>query len=198
MGIFIILIIVAIIVLLLFAPVTFEYAVSYDGNFKNKFLIKFFVFKNELSKKTIKEDKKLKKEKKKKKISEIIEDMKYYKKLYNVFKSDISLILKYAKEHAIKIKKLSVDIAFAGKDAMQTGIFTGVVNATSYNMVAVVQRTVGIEDWSVNIEPDFHRDAFVSAKIHCILNTKFAHIIVVLIRVLKIYLKHKSMRKNIK
>ncbi len=198
MQILMILIIVAIIVLLLFAPITIEYAVSYDGNFKNKFLIKFFLFKNELSKKTIKEDKKPKKEKKKKKISEIIEDMKYYKKLFYIVKSDISMILKYAKDHAIKIKKVSVDIAFAGKDAMQTGIFTGIVNATAYNMVAVVERTVGIGEWSVNIEPDFHKDAFVDAKIHCILNTKFAHIIVVLIRVLKIYLKHKTMRKNIK
>lgn len=198
MGILIILIIVAIILLLLFVPITFEYAVSYDGNFKNRFLIKFFPLKKELSKKTVKEKKKQKKEKKKKKISEIIEDMKYYKKLYNVFKSDISMILKYAKDNAIKIKKVSIDIAFAGKDAMQTGIFTGVVNATCYNMVAVIDRTVGIEDWSVNVEPDFHKNAFVDAKIHCILNTKFAHIIVVLIRVLKIYLKHKSMRKNIK
>ncbi len=190
MGILIILIVVAIIVLLLFLPITIEYAVSYDGNFKSKFLIRFFGFKNELSNK--KEEKKPKKEKEKKKISQIIEDMKYYKKLFKTFKSDISMILKYAKDKGIKIKKASIDIAFAGKDAMQTGIFTGIVNATSYNMVSVVQRTVGIEDWSVNVEPDFHKDAFVDAKIHCILNTKFAHIIVVLIRFLKIYLKHKT------
>ena len=196
MGILIILIVIAIIVLLLFMPITIEYAVSYDGNFKNKFLIRFFWFKNELSNK--KERKKTQKQKKKKKISEIIEDMKYYKKLFKTFKSDISMILKYAKEKGIKIKKASIDIAFAGKDAMQTGIFTGIVNATSYNMVSVVDRTVGIEDWSVNVEPDFHKEAFVDAKIHCILNTKFAHIIVVLIRFLKMYLKHKNMRKNIK
>lgn len=198
MKILIILIIVAIITILAFMPITFEYNLCYDGNFKQKFIIRFIFYKNDLSKKTVKENKTTKKEKKKKKISEIIEDVKYYKKLFNFFKPDISMILKYAKENAIRIKKANIDIAFAGKDAMQTGIYTGIVNGTVYNALAVVNNSVGIGEWSVNIEPDFHNNAFIDAKIHCILNTKFAHIIVVLIKFLKIYLKYKLMRKNIK
>ena len=196
MGYLIILIVLALIALLLFVPITFEYTLFYDGNFKSKFLIRFLFYKNDLSKKTVKEKKKPKKEKKK--ISEIIEDVKYYKKLYGVVKSDIANILKFAKEKAIKIKRVGIDISFAGKDAMQTGIYTGVLNGAVYNAVSVVQNSVGMEEWSVNIEPDFHKDAFVDTKIHCILNTKIAHIIVVLIKFLRIYKKHKLMRKNIK
>ncbi len=196
MGYLIILVILALFALLCFMPITFEYTLFYDGNLKNRFSIRFLFYKNNLSKKAIKKEEKSKKEKKK--ISEIIEDVKYYKKFYGVVKSDIANILKFAKEKAIKIKRVGIDISFAGKDAMQTGIYTGILNGVVYNAVSVVENSVGIEDWSVNVVPDFHNNAFVDAKIHCILNTKFAHIIVVLIKFLKIYKKHKLMRKNIK
>ncbi len=198
MKILIILIILAIIMLLAFMPITFEYALYYDGNFKKKFLIRFLFYKNDFSKARNKQNKSTKKTKEKKSITQIVEDWKYYKKLFKTFKADISDILKYAKRKAIKIRFVKIDIAFAGKDAMQTGIYTGIVNGTVYNALAVVDNSVGIGEWSVNIEPDFHKNAFVEAKIHCILNTKFAHIIVVLIKFLKIYLRHKLMRKNIK
>ena len=122
--------------------------------------------------------------------------MKYYKRLFKYFKKDISLILKYAKEKTVKIKNVSFDVDFAGKDAMQTGIYTGVVNGGVYNMLALLERTVGVEDWSVNVTPDFHSDAFVKAKIHCILNTKPAHIIVILIKILVIYLKYRKNREK--
>ena len=97
----------------------------------------------------------------------------------------------------VKIKKVSIDVDFAGKDAMQTGIYTGVVNGGVYNTISVLERTIGIEAWSVNVTPDFHSDAFINAKIHCILNTKPAHIIVILIKILVIYLKYRKNREKI-
>ncbi len=197
-GVLIILVIFAIVVALLFVPVTLEYVFFYDGNMKSKFLIKFLFYKNDFSKKRKqKPSKKEKKPNEKKSISQIIEDVKYYKRLFNYFKRDISLILKYAKDKTVKIKKVSIDTAFAGKDPMQTGIYTGVVNATAYNMVAVVNNSVGIDEWSVNVAPDFNSSAFVDAKIHCILNTKLVHIIVILIKFLAIFLKYRIKKKEI-
>ena len=127
----------------------------------------------------------------------MIEDLKYYKRVFEYFKSDISKILICAKEKAVKIKNFDVNIAFAGSDAMNTGIYTGVLNAIVYNLLAVVNNSVGIEEISVDIKPDFNMPAYAKAKISCILNTKLAHIIVILIKVLKIYIKYKIKGKEI-
>ena len=196
-SILIILVILSIIAVLLFVPVTLEYAFYYDGNMKSSFIIRFLIFKKDFREKGKQKPKKEKKPKEKKSISNIIEDVKYYKRLFAYFKRDIFLILKYAKEKTIKIKNLSFDISFAGKDAMQTGIYTGIVNGTVYNAVSVVDNYVGVEEWSVNVQPDFHKDAFIDAKIHCILNTKLAHISVILIKFLLIYIKYRRKRNEI-
>ena len=194
----IVLIILLILAVLLFVPVTVEYSFSYDGNMKSSFILRFLFYKNDFSKKKNKKPvKREKKPKEKKKVSQIIEDVKYYKKLFVYFKKDIFLILKYAKDRMVKIKNLSFDIKFAGKDPMQTGIYNGVVNGAVYNAVAVVENTVGIDKWSVNVEPDFNKPAFVDGKFHCILNTKFAHIIVILIKLSILFFKYKINKKRI-
>lgn len=196
-SILIILVILAILSVLFFIPITVEYALSYDGNIKSSFVLRFLFFQKKLTDKLNKRKNKEKKPKEKKSISQIIEDVKYYKRLFKYFKKDISLILGYAKEKTVRIKNISFDVGFAGKDAMQTGIYTGVVNGGVYNTLAILENSVGVEDWSVNVEPDFHANAFVNAKIHCILNTKPAHIIVILIKILVIYLKYRRNREKI-
>ena len=196
-GILIILVMLAILLVLFFVPISVEYALSYDGNIKSSFVLRFLFYKKQLTDKSKNKKTKEKKPKEKKSISQIIEDVKYYKRLFKYFKKDISLILKYAKEKTVKFKKVSFDVGFAGKDAMQTGIYTGIVNGGVYNMLALLDNTVGVEDWSVNVTPDFYSDAFINAKIHCILNTKLAHIIVILIKILGIYLKYRKNREKI-
>ena len=196
-SILVILVILTILAVLFYMPITLEYALFYDGNIKSSFVLRFLFYKKQLTDKSKNKKKKEKKPKKKKSISQIIEDVKYYKRLFKYFKRDISLILKYAKEKTVKIKKVSFDVGFAGKDAMQTGIYTGVVNGGVYNLLGILERTVGVEDWSVNVTPDFHSNAFINTKIHCILNTKLAHIIVILIKILAIYLKYRKNREKI-
>lgn len=197
-GVLIMLVILAIITVLLFVPITFEYAFSYDGNMKSSFILRFLFYRNDFSKKRKqKPQKKEKKPKEKKKISQIIEEVKYYKRLFVYFKRDLFLILEYAKRKMVKISKLSFDISFAGKDPMRTGIYTGIVNGAAYNTVSVIENSVGVENWSVNVAPDFNSSAFVDAKFHCILNTKLVHIIVILIKFLVIYLKYRAKKKEI-
>ena len=196
----IILVVLAIIAVLLFVPITLEYTFSYDGNMKSSFLLRFLFFKNELYEKRKQEPQEKEKEKKpkeKKKISQIIEEVKYYKRLFTYFKKDLSYILRYAKDNMVKIKSMNFDISFAGKDPMQTGIYTGIVNGAVYNGLSVIDNFVGVEKWSVNVTPDFNSSAFVDAKFHCILNTKLVHIIVILIKFLKIYLKYRAKKKEI-
>ena len=166
---------------------------------KSSFVLRYLFYQKSFSKKKIKSKtvKKEKKPKPKKSISQIIDEVKYYKRVIVYFKRDIFLILKYVKDKTIKIKNLSFDIKFAGKDPMQTGIYTGVVNGAVYNAVAIVDNTAGVDEWSVNVSPDFYAPAFINAKVHCILNTKLVHIIVILIKLLAMFIKYKMKKKEI-
>lgn len=202
-GIVIILAALAVIAVFLFIPISLECDFFYDGNFQKKIILKFLLYKNNLSekkqneKKEKKERKKEDKPREKKSIRQIAEEVKYFKRLFKYFKKDIADIFAYAKNKAVKLKSLSVDTAFAGKDPMQTGIYTGVVNGAVYNAVSFIENTVGMGEWSVNIEPNFNSPAFIKAKVHCILNAKPAHIIVILTKIVSIFIKYKKNKKKI-
>ncbi len=200
-GIVIILAVVLVLAVCLFMPVSLECYFSYNGNFQKKFVLRFLIFKNDLSKeKTQKEKPQTKKEKKpreKKSIRQIAEEVKYFKRLFKYFKKDIVNIFAYAKDKTVKLKSLSVDAFFAGNDPMQTGIYTGVVNGAVYNAVSFIENTVGVGEWSVNVEPNFNAPAFINAKLDCILNAKPAHIIVILTKIAAMFIKYKKNKKKI-
>lgn len=200
-GIVIILAVVLILAVFLFMPVSLECFFSYDGNFQKKFVLKFLFFKNDLSKekkqKVKPQIKKEKKPRKKKTVHQTVEEVKYFKRLFKYFKKDIVNIFAYAKDKTVKLKSLSIDISIAGKDPMQTGIYTGVVNGAVYNAVSFIENTIGVGEWSVNVEPNFNAPASVNAKLDCILKAKPAHIIVILTKIAAMLIKYKKNKKKI-
>lgn len=191
MGIIIALIIVFIIALILFAPVTCEYTFSLiDGKKINSFRVGFLLIKKDIKKKE------KTKENKKEKSSDfdIFNKIKEYKEEYDILKEDIKKILIILKDKAIKIKKVSTNIHFSAGDAMKTGICTGILNGILYNLMAVLYNGIGIDDWNVFIKPEFDENQYIDIKIDCIVKIKLVHIIFILIKSFGVYRKHKNFK----
>ena len=116
------------------------------------------------------------------------------KRIYAECKEDISDILKYAAQNAITFKQLNTDIKFDFESPMNTGIATGVVNGVVYNVLAFLDNSVGVKKHSVNIQPLFYNSNYMSAHIYGIVRLKNVHIMVILIKSIRLYFKIRKVR----
>ena len=114
-----------------------------------------------------------------------------YIKLFNMIKEDAVQILKYASEKAVVFENVDVTIDFGFEDAMQTGIFTGLLNGFVYSVLGIIHHTSTLENMNVNIQPIFDKECF-NSRIKCILRLKNVHIIIIVINVLKLIRKIKK------
>jgi len=201
----IIAVVLVVIAILLTAPSLLEFSFKWDEN-ERKFSLKlrYLFFKKILFPSSKKKKTKPKKEKKQKKEIEkkkyTLSDVKSYVKklryLYSEIKDDIIKLLKYAKSHAVTIKKLETDIKFDTENPMNTGILTGSSNGMIYNIYSLLDRQVGIDDMSVSIVPLFENRNYFDIRLSGIIKIRNAHIIVIIIRVIPILLKLRKALKN--
>lgn len=71
---------------------------------------------------------------------------------------------------------------------MSTGIATGTLYGTIYNVISFLNNAFGVEECDVKVNPDFEKKHIdISSK--CILKIRNVHIIIVFFKVLKIYFK---------
>lgn len=187
-------IIVAVLVLiavLLMIPAVLEIEVSADGrNVKSDLVFKYLFIKIKLSKKS---KKKTSKSAPKKKKSFSFDEAKNIffqcRKIYNEYKTDFAMILRYSGKHAVTIKKLDIDVKFDFENPMETGVATGAANAAVYNILAVIDNVVGIRDSNINIQPLFYNSQYFKGKVYSIVVLKNVHIMVILIKSLRVYFK---------
>ncbi len=115
-----------------------------------------------------------------------------------IFKSvenDIIDVLSFASGRALKIKEVSFLLNFGTGDAMQTGILTGGAYGVIYNLIALLDNNFTLKKYSVEINPDFEKRFYgVGAK--CILEVRNVHIMIMIFKVLKMYLKINKINKG--
>lgn len=114
-----------------------------------------------------------------------------YIKLFDMIKEDVVHFLKYASEKAVVFENIEVTIDFGFEDAMQTGIFTGLLNGFVYSVLGIIHHNSKLENMNVNIQPFFDKECF-NSHIKCILRLKNVHIIIIAINVLKLIRKIKK------
>lgn len=116
--------------------------------------------------------------------------------LFKEVKSDVSGILLYAKKHLVKIDLIGLDIVFDRDDPMDTGIMTGALNGGIYNILALLDNSIGVLEKNIKITPLFQNKDYISADTRCIVRIKNVHIIVILIKLIPVLIKIKRSVKN--
>ena len=192
-ALIIILAILALIIALLFVPTYFSFEFIKDGkNKKFDVLVSYLFFKIKLNRPRKEKGEKNKKEKKPK--NETKEETSIVKKAYKgirIFKEiedEVVEILLYASNHAVTIKDFNFSMNFGLDDAMYTGITTGAIYGVIYNVISVLNNHIGVEKCNVLVNPDFE-NRLLDIRAKCILKVKNVHIMIMIFKVLKMYLK---------
>lgn len=184
-----------VIALILCARITFD--IKFEKNELNKeaqVWIKYSFFKKRIY------PVKVRRNKKEEKIEEsaksdggqgYIDNIKRAAKAFDLLKDDAAELLRFCTEKMIKIKEVEFDYKFGLDDPMYTGIANGLVYGTVYNVLGLVHNNARIEECRINISPDFERVCH-NISFHCILQLKNVHIIVMIVKVVRMYSKFKK------
>lgn len=183
---------------LMFSFVWNEYERKTELKFKYLFLKIILIPKEEKRDKKKKKEKKENnnnKEKKKYTFDDVKEKCKNIKDIYFEIKDDAANILAYAGKHAVSVKNIDINVRFDFDDPMKTGIYTGVINGSVYNVIGLIDRAVSVEKMRVNIIPLFNNGNFFDISVNGIVKIKNVHIMFILIKTLKIMFKLKKLKK---
>lgn len=199
---YIIIAILVIILLLLFIPSKVRYSFEMDKNYRHQSLVFSYLFikiplipRKDVNKKK-KKSKKVEEEKKEKfSVQKKIDEIKGIVALLKSVKDDVFVILEYAKQHAVTVKSIDFDMEFDTEDPMRTGILTGTINGGVYNVLAILDNTVGINDWNIDIRPLFQNQELLKINFCGIVKIKNVHIIIIVSKILKLYLKIRKIKK---
>lgn len=168
-------IILAILVLLLIAPL--KVLIQYeDGDFKlNVYFygIKVFSLK-EKEKETSDEP-----EKKAEKFKDDTNKLAFkLSDIIDLYKTSVRLLKKYVSIVSVKLK-----IKVGTGDAATTAISTGALWAVVYNLLGIVGRIMYIDKHKVEITPDYSKASF-NAEGECIIKSRVVYIIIIAITIL--------------
>jgi len=174
---------IIVIAILAFLPVRL-YASYGDGK---ELYVKIAWFKINLNKeKSEKKENTEKKEEKKhpkKKLS-------YYRSLIKTVKTDVYDILEYMRKYAVRADDFKLYIKFGWHDRAEVGIAYGMANAFVYTVMGVLHNILTVKDWNIEIIPEYEKEIF-DLKVHGILKTRLVHIMVIVIKAVKILIKVK-------
>lgn len=194
-GLYIALIIIAVIGLIAVIPIRVKasFAVK-DEN--NSVILKYGFLKFKLY--PASEKPKHEKSKKKKEKAESFEDKKDKPKI-NIsikavweiredIKKEVSKLLYHVVNHTITLNELNISSRIGLDDAMHTAIVSGWINAGVYNVIGILDRFARLKKWHASIEPDFENQT-VKIGIRCVISANIAKIVMLLIKVMRSYLK---------
>lgn len=194
-GLYIALIIIALLGLLLVLPVTAVIAFSASGD-ENEITVRYLFFKLKIfpagEKKKKDEKESGEKEEKPKKDKKGVVSQVWISR--SELKWGITKLLGYIVKHAIIVKELNISARFGFDNPMNTGLAAGAANGLVYNIIGLLDRHARLKKWSVNLEPDFDK-ACMEAGVYCRLNTRIAHIFPLAVIFLRAYIKVKNKMK---
>ena len=177
-------IILAILILILFAPL--KLVLSFKNTDISAKLslagIPVYVKKSDSAKKENKSSKKNVDETIEDKVKSIEKDaLSFGEKielLVTVFKTTAKLAGRY-----VTIKDLKLAISVGTGDAASTAVGTGILWAAVYNLIGIVGRIIPIDSHSVEISPDYGEENYQADGV-CIFKSRVAYIIIILITIL--------------
>lgn len=200
MGYLILFLIAAVLLVLLFAPLDAE--LFYHKNLYNQeehFNLRYFGIKIPIpkgEKKKQKEKKEEAEEQEKTADESVFARVKAFRSAYWLLREDLSAILHFLSKKAVRIREFSFSLDFGLEDPALTGILSGIVYGVYYNLLALIDQNLRLEKTETRISPDFQTRCF-DLRFRCILRIKPAHIIIVLLKCFKIYLKYRKKRKEV-
>lgn len=103
-------------------------------------------------------------------------------------KREVSKILYHIIHSTITLNELSVSSRIGLDDAMYTALVSGWLNAGVYSVIGLLDRFARLKKWNASIEPDFENQT-VKIGIYCVISANIAKIITLLIKVMRSYLK---------
>lgn len=189
-GLYIILIVLAVIGLIIFIPIKAVISFSADDE-ENEIIIRYMLLKFKIYPGKQKKDApKTDSGNKPEKNRDIMEYLGIAWKLRQEIKNGISRLLYYIIRRAISINELNISARFGFNDAMKTALAAGWINAAVYNVIGLLDRFAKLGKWNASMKPDFETPC-VKAGIYCVVSTNIAHAIVLGIILIKIYLSIK-------
>lgn len=124
--------------------------------------------------------------------------IRYYKRIYKLVKKDVKKLISYFLKKAIVFENINFKTYFGYSNAATTGIMTGVQNAFAYSVMAFFHNNFHVKDFSISVNPDFNNERFC-VNFSCILKIKTVHIIIVIIkgiRILRIIKKEENKERK--
>lgn len=193
-GLYIALIVLALIGLILLLPITavISFALNSDDN---EITVKYLFFKLKLypyEGKTEKEERESDEEKSEKNAKDYVGAVRLS---WSEIRWGISKLLGYILKNAIIVKELNISARFGLGNPMNTGLACGAVNAFVYNIIGLLDRHARLKKWNVSLEPDFD-EACLEAGVYCRLRTRIAHIFPLGAIFLRAFLKVKKKIKK--
>jgi len=203
-ALYIILIILAVIMLIMFIPVDCVIDISYnDDENRGNIIVKYAFVKIKIlpsePKEENDEEPTEEAEEKRKKERDIKATINLVKTVYTELKDEIFGLIGHFFKRTIRIKELNISAKFGTGDPMYTGIVTGTVNATVYNAVSLIDRKMKLDKWNVSLDSDFD-NACLGAGLYCKIRTRIAYVLklglmaaIILLKILRI---NRRIKKN--
>lgn len=199
-------VIIAVIALCLHIPLLFEFIYG-AGKYENETSVYLHIWKIKIAlypkkKKSKKKKKKKQEEKKEKekdensgKLSGFRDKINKVHDGYNLLKDDIFKLLDYLVRKGAIFRKINLFAEFGFEDATSTGIGYGIINGIVYNVLGVLHRLFTINDWKIDLIPDFNNQK-TDIRFECILKTHSAHIIKMIGSIIKMYFKYSNRKEE--
>lgn len=193
-GLYIAMIIIAVIGLIILIPVTAVISFALNGS-ENEIIIRYLFFKLKLYPAEEKKKKSKKTDPEEKEPDGKKKDIKGYIRTVRVSWDEImqgvSKLLQYVVKRAITVSELNISAEFGLENPMNTGLAAGAANAAVYNVIGLLDRHAKLKKWSVDLRPDFDEPR-MEAGVYCRLRTRIAHIFPLLAILLTTFIKIRS------
>lgn len=114
---------------------------------------------------------------------------------YSEFSEDFGALLDYISRHAACFERLELMLRYSTGDAAATGVLCGVINGIVYGFLGIIHQRTQLKHTDVYIVPEFEA---ASLEFHtgCIVRLKNVHIIVIAVKLFKLYTKISRQRRQ--
>lgn len=108
--------------------------------------------------------------------------------LYNLISGDAKVIISYIVHNAFCFENLRFYLHYGTGDAASTGILYGVISGIIYGLFGAIANSSKTKNSEISINPDFTMSVFETNG-ECIARLRNVHIIVIAVKLLKLYFK---------
>lgn len=115
--------------------------------------------------------------------------------IYSEFSEDFGSLLDYISRHAASFERLKLRLRYSTGDAAATGILCGVINGVIYSILGIIHHRARLKYTDISVAPDFG-DSMLEIDSGCIVRLKNVHIIVIAVKLFKLYTKISRRRRQ--